>query len=50
MCRLIARLHLPLSFAESPAFDEYIRLSHNHVFKKVSRQTTSRDFLMFFND
>jgi hypothetical protein len=36
MCRLIARLDLPLNFAESPTFEEYIRLSHNPVFKKVS--------------
>jgi hypothetical protein len=50
MCRLIARLDLPLNFAESPAFEEYIRLSHNHVFKKVSHQTTARDFIKFFND
>jgi hypothetical protein len=50
MCRLIARLDLPLNFAESPAFEEYIRLSHNPVFKKVSRQTTCRDFVKFFND
>jgi hypothetical protein len=50
MCRLITRLDLPLNFAESPAFEEYIRLSHNLVFKKVFRQTTSRDFVKFFND
>jgi hypothetical protein len=50
MCRLIARLDLPLNFAELPAFEEYIRLSHNPVFKKVSRQTTYRDFVKFFND
>jgi hypothetical protein len=50
MCRLIARLDLPLNFAESPAFEEYIRLSHNPIFKKVSRQTTSRDFVKFFTD
>jgi hypothetical protein len=50
MCRLIARLDLPLNFAESPAFEEYIRLSHNPVFKKVSRQTTCRDFVKFLND
>jgi hypothetical protein len=50
MCRLIARLDLPLNFAESPAFEEYIRLSHNPIFKKVSRQTTCRDFVKFFND
>jgi hypothetical protein len=50
MCRLIARLDLPLNFAESPAFEKYIRLSHTPVFKKVSRQTTCRDFVKFFND
>jgi hypothetical protein len=50
MCRLIAILDLPLNFAESPVFEEYIRLSHNPVFKKVSRQTTSRDFVKFFTD
>jgi hypothetical protein len=50
MCRLIAILDLPLNFAESPAFEEYIRISHNPVFKKVSRQTTSRDFVKFFTD
>jgi hypothetical protein len=50
MCRSIAKLDLPLNFSESPAFEEYIRLPHNPVFKKVSRQTTSRDFVKFFND
>jgi hypothetical protein len=50
MSRSIARLELPLNFVESPAFEEYIRLSHNPIFKKVSRQTTSRDFVKFFND
>jgi hypothetical protein len=34
MCRLIAILDLPLNFAESHAFEEYIRLSHNPVFKR----------------
>jgi hypothetical protein len=50
MCRLIVILDLCLNFAESPVFEEYIRLSHNPVFKKVSRQTTSRDFVKFFTD
>jgi hypothetical protein len=50
MCRFIARLDLPLNFAESPSFEEYIRLSHNSIFKKVSRQTTSRDFVKFISD
>jgi hypothetical protein len=45
MCRLIARLDLPLNFGESPAFEEYIKLSHNPSFKFVTRQTTSRDLV-----
>ncbi|KAJ1254814.1 hypothetical protein BS78_K323200 [Paspalum vaginatum] len=50
LCRLIARLDLPLTFAESPAFGEYIKLAHNPKFKSVSRQTTTRDFVKYFND
>jgi hypothetical protein len=50
MCRLIAILDFLLNFSKSPSFEEYIRLSHNHVFEKVSRQTTSRDFVKFFTD
>jgi hypothetical protein len=50
MSRSIARLEVPLNFIESPAFEEYIRIYHNPIFKKVSRQTTSRDFVKFFND
>ncbi|KAJ1286326.1 hypothetical protein BS78_03G344600 [Paspalum vaginatum] len=50
MCRLVARLDLPLTLAESPAFEEYIKLAHNPMFKSVSRQTTTRDFVKYFND
>jgi hypothetical protein len=31
-----ARLDLPHNFAESPSFEEYIRLYHNPIFRKVS--------------
>jgi hypothetical protein len=50
MCRLIARLDLPLNFGESPAFEEYIKLSHNPSFKSVTRQTTSRDLVKYYTD
>ncbi|WVZ50926.1 LOW QUALITY PROTEIN: hypothetical protein U9M48_002131 [Paspalum notatum var. saurae] len=50
LCKLIARLDLPLTFAESPAFEEYIKLAHNPKFKSVSRQTTTRDLGKYFND
>jgi hypothetical protein len=50
LCRLIARLDLPLSFGESDAFEEYIKLAHNPRFVSVSRQTTSRDLVKYFSD
>ncbi|WVZ62230.1 hypothetical protein U9M48_011997 [Paspalum notatum var. saurae] len=50
IAKLIARLDLPLTFAESPAFEEYIQLAHNPKFKSVSRQTTTRDLGKYFND
>jgi hypothetical protein len=50
MCRLISRLDLPLNFGESPAFEEYIKLSHNPSFKYVTRQTTSRDLVKYYTD
>jgi hypothetical protein len=50
MCRLIARLDLPLNFGESSAFEEYIKLSHNPSFKSVSRHTTSRDMVKYYTD
>jgi hypothetical protein len=36
MCRLIARLELPLNFSETSAFEEYIKLSQNPSFKSVT--------------
>ena len=50
LCRLIARLDLPLYFGESDAFEEYITTAHNSRFAKVSRQTTTRDLAKYFND
>jgi hypothetical protein len=47
---LIARLDLPLSFGESDAFEEYIKVAHNPQFVSVSRQTTSRDLVKYFSD
>jgi hypothetical protein len=50
LCRLIARLDLPLCFGESSAFQEYITRAHNPRFIKSSRQTTARDLIKLFND
>jgi hypothetical protein len=43
LCRLIARLDLPLGFGFETAFEEYIQRAHNPQFKSVFRQTTTRD-------
>ncbi|KAG2540813.1 hypothetical protein PVAP13_9NG583414 [Panicum virgatum] len=43
LCRLIARLDLPLGIGETQAWEEYIVRAHNPRFVKVSRQTTTRD-------
>ena len=50
LCRLIARMDLPLNFGESDAFDEYITIAHNPRFVSVARQTTTRDFAKYFSD
>ncbi|CAO2199873.1 unnamed protein product [Urochloa humidicola] len=50
LCRLIARMDLPISFGESDAFKEYIQIAHNPRFTGVSRQTTTRDIAKYFND
>jgi hypothetical protein len=50
LCRLIARLDLPLCFGESSAFQEYITHAHNPRFIKSSRQTTARDLIRLFNE
>jgi hypothetical protein len=41
LCRLIARLDLPLCFADCDAFDDYIKTAHNPRHCNVSRQTTT---------
>jgi hypothetical protein len=43
LCRLIARLDLPLVIGETRAWEDYIKRAHNPLFSKVSRQTTTRD-------
>ncbi|CAO2176026.1 unnamed protein product [Urochloa humidicola] len=48
LCRLIARLDLPLSIGEAEAFEDYIRIAHNPKFSHVSRQTTTRDFAKYY--
>ena len=50
LCRLIAREDLLVCFGESAAFEEYIKLAHNPRFVPVSRQTTTRDFVKYFNE
>ena len=48
LCRLIARLDLPLGIGETEAQEEYIVCAHNPRFVKVSRQTTIRDHSKLF--
>ncbi|WVZ51679.1 hypothetical protein U9M48_002795 [Paspalum notatum var. saurae] len=50
LCRLIARLDLPLNFGESAAFEDYIKIAHNPRYSTVSRQTTTRDVEKHFKD
>ena len=47
LCRLIARLDLPLFVGASIAFEEYIREAHNPRFTYVSAQTTARDLIKY---
>jgi hypothetical protein len=42
LCRLIARLDLPLGIGETQAWSDYIKNAHNPLFKSVCRQTTTR--------
>jgi hypothetical protein len=49
LCRLIARLDLPLCFADCDAFD-YIKTAHNPRRCNVSRQTTTRDMEKYFKE
>jgi hypothetical protein len=48
LCRLVARLDLPLGFGASPEFEEYIRIAHNPRFEHVSRTTTTSDIDAYF--
>ena len=48
LCRLIARLDLPLGFGDTDAFEEYIKNSHNPRFVRSSRRTTTRDLDKLF--
>jgi hypothetical protein len=50
LCRLIARLDLPLGIGETQAWEEYIKRAHNPLFEKVSRQTTTRDMTKLFGE
>ena len=50
LCRLIARLDLPLGFGDCEAFEEYIKVTTNPRFATVSRQTTTRDLAKYYAD
>lgn len=50
LCRLIALEDLPLNFGESKSFENYIRTAHNPRFSTVSRQTTTRDIVKYYNE
>jgi hypothetical protein len=50
LCRLIARLDLPLGVGETQAWEDYIKRAHNPLFEKVSRQTTTRDMAKLFGE
>jgi hypothetical protein len=49
LCRLIARLDLPLGIGACDAFVEYIRHAHNPRYNHVCRQATTTDFVKHFN-
>ena len=49
LCRLIAAQDLSLGFGETPAFAKFIKTAHNPKFTPVSRQTTSRDLIKYYN-
>jgi hypothetical protein len=48
LCRLIARLDLPLGIGETQAWSDYIKNAHNPLFKSVCRQTTTRDLAKLY--
>ena len=48
LCRLIARLDLPLGIGDTQAWEYYITRARNPRFAKVSRQSTTRDLAKLF--
>ena len=50
LCRFIARADLTLNIGESPTFEEYIQQAHNPRFSSVSRQTTTRDMVKYYQE
>ena len=50
LCRLIARLDLPLAIADTDAWDDYIQRAHNPRYSRVSRFTTTRDLSKLCNE
>lgn len=50
LVQLLARLEVPIYMVESAAFEYYIRTARNPQFVPISRQTTSRDMVKYFND
>jgi hypothetical protein len=48
LCRLLARLDLPLGLGASPEFEEYIRIAHNPLFERVSRTPITYDIDAYF--
>jgi hypothetical protein len=50
LCRLICTLDLPLGIGSTAAFERYIKHAHNPRFTVVCRQTTTRDFVKFYNE
>ena len=49
LCRLIARLELPIYLGETDAFEEYIKIAHNTMSNSMSRQIT-RDLVKYYGD
>jgi hypothetical protein len=50
LCRLIARLDLPLGIADTDAWDNYIQHARNPRYVRVSRFTTARDLAKLYNE
>jgi hypothetical protein len=48
LCRLLARLDFPLGLGASPKFEKYIRITHNPIFERVYRTTTTSDIDAYF--